>query len=122
MRASLMAQPPTSYYANYQQQQQQLNQYATSTIDSYASQYNPNSAQSYGYPDYHQPVRPLSPISEPPDTASVDENVASLATERLIINQLRTQGFNSAEEAALKRIEYEVAACMRLHHHHIPLH
>lgn len=121
MRAYLMAQPPTSYYANYQQQQQS-NQYAASTTDSYAAQYNPNSAQSYGYPDYHQPVRPLSPFSEPPDTASVDKNVASLATRRLIVNQLRIQGFDSAEDAVIKRLEYEVAACMRSHYHHISLH
>ncbi|KAI0728795.1 hypothetical protein C8Q72DRAFT_795098 [Fomitopsis betulina] len=81
----------------------------------YPSQYPAQGAHVAAYPAY-PPVqaRLTSPPPEPhtaPDVPAVNSELASHAIERLASAELSRAGFDSAEPAALRRLELEVAAC-----------
>lgn len=81
----------------------------------YPSQYPAQGAAVAAYPAY-PPVqaKPPSPPPEPhtaPDVPAVNSELASHALERLVSAELSRAGFDSAETAALQRLELEVAAC-----------
>ena len=67
------------------------------------------------YPAYAPAqVKPPSPPPEPhtaPDVPAVSSELASHALERLVSAELSHAGFDSAEPAALRRLELEVIAC-----------
>ena len=68
------------------------------------------------YPTYpHTTQLRSSPVPEipppPPDLTSITPEVASRAMHRLITSELRDAGFDSAQTAAVKRVETEVIAC-----------
>lgn len=81
----------------------------------YPSQYPAQGAHVAAYPAYpHVQARLTSPPPEPhtaPDVPAVNSELASHAIERLASAELSRAGFDSAEPAALRRLELEVAAC-----------
>ena len=81
----------------------------------YPSQYPAQGAAVAAYPAYPPAqVKLPSPPPEPhtaPDVPAVNSELASHALERLVSAELSRAGFDSAEPAALKRLELEVTAC-----------
>ncbi|PCH41369.1 hypothetical protein WOLCODRAFT_100413 [Wolfiporia cocos MD-104 SS10] len=101
--------PPQAYGAYQAQYPAYVNQ------SHYPPQYPaPNQQASVGYPVY-PPAQPKSatPPPEPftaPEITAVNSDVASHALQKLISLELRDAGFDSAQPAALHRLELEVIA------------
>ena len=98
-----------------------LNEISSAIYNPYTShppQYNAaagHPAMPY-YPPYSHTIQlRSSPVPDipppPPDLTSITPEVASRAMHRLISSELRDTGFDSAQIAAVNRIETEVIAC-----------
>ncbi|KAF9485405.1 hypothetical protein BDN70DRAFT_871456 [Pholiota conissans] len=63
------------------------------------------------FPPYHaqQPAKPTEISPPDPSEPSVTPEVASLAMQRLVLNELRNAGFERAAHPAVQRLEKEVA-------------
>ncbi|KAH9942555.1 hypothetical protein B0H21DRAFT_523274 [Amylocystis lapponica] len=81
----------------------------------YPGQYSPQGTPA-GYPVYPQgqtkpPSTPPPPEAHPaPELSAVTSELASHAIQRLLSAELSTAGYDSAEPAALRRLELEVVA------------
>src|ERR1700722_13838194 len=92
------------------QYQPQHYQYHTSHYPLH-TQYNQAAAVQH-----HQlsPLKPPSPPAlpvPPPKLSSVTPKIASRAIQKLIAIELKDGGYDSAQSAALQRLEVEVTAC-----------
>jgi hypothetical protein len=84
--------------------------------DGYSGTYSPAaiSNASFTFGDYQLPVPPArlsSPPLESSERPSINHEVASKATRRLVCGELRKEGYYRGEPQALERLEKEVEAC-----------
>ena len=101
--------PPQNYgsyqtpYTQYSQPGQYSSQYPQGSLAAYPA-YPPGGVKQGSPP-------PEAPAPAVPVVPSVTPELASRALQRLLSVELRDIGFDSAEPAALKRLELDVAAC-----------
>jgi transcription initiation factor TFIID subunit 8 len=107
------AQPFTQPYSTYPQAYGQYSPQSFSPVN-YASQ-----PQGAVYPPFQVPYGKKDPTSwidalSPQELSGVNPEIASRAMHRFISGELKQEGFDAAEPAALDRLEAEVVHCALL--------